>query len=67
MHPEKMDMGSTVLAQTFQLWLIGDKGDNILSPSEPIMRAIMENMILPDYVLCYVHQVMGNFGDAMSE
>ena len=26
----------------------------ILSPSEPILRAKIENMISPDYVLCYI-------------
>ena len=27
---------------------------SILSPSEPILRAKIENMISPDYVLCYI-------------
>ena len=51
----------------FQFWLkIGDKGEKknwrgvsrdsfflkILSPSEPILRAKIENMISSDYVLC---------------
>ena len=30
----------------------------ILSPSEPILRAITENMTSPDYVLCYIPQAM---------
>ena len=30
----------------------------ILSPSEPILRAIIENMISPDYVLCYIPRAM---------
>ena len=38
----------------------------ILSRSELIMRAIIENMILPDYVLCYVPQVLGNFGKQLN-
>ena len=34
----------------------------ILSLSEPILRAKIENMILPDYVLCYTTQpVQPNF------
>ena len=37
----------------------------ILSPSEPILRAIIENMILPDYVLCYVPRVLENFGSML--
>ena len=27
-------------------------GETILSPSEPNVRALIENMISPDYVLC---------------
>ena len=49
----------------FQLWpKIGDEGDRdsffleILSPSEPILRAKIENMISPDYVLCYIPRAM---------
>ena len=30
----------------------------ILSPSEPILRAMIENMISPDYVLCYIPRAM---------
>ena len=30
----------------------------ILSPSEPILRAIIENMISPDYVLCYIPRAL---------
>ena len=30
----------------------------ILSPSEPILRAKIENMISPDYVLCYIPRAM---------
>ena len=30
----------------------------ILSRSELIMRAIIENMILPDYVLCYIPRAL---------
>ena len=30
----------------------------ILSPSEPILRAIIETMISPDYVLCYIPRAM---------
>ena len=29
-----------------------------LSPLEPILRAIIENMISPDYVLCYIPRAM---------
>ena len=40
----------------FQLWpTIGDEGEKNFekeSRSEPIMRAIIENMISPDYSLC---------------
>ena len=35
----------------------------ILSPSEPILRAITENMTSPDYVLCYIpraNEILGN-------
>ena len=32
-----------------------------LSSSEPIMRAIIENMISPDCVLCYVPRVLEIF------
>ena len=59
----------------FQFWpKIGDEGDKILrekktffsleilSPTEPILRAKIENMISPDYVLCYIPQANGNFG-----
>ena len=35
----------------------------ILSRSELIMRAIIENMILPDYVLCYLPRVLELFGE----
>ena len=43
---------------------------SILSPSEPILRAKIENMISPDYVWCYIPQwkfwenlkILGNFG-----
>ena len=38
------------LAETFFL--------EILSPSEPILRAIIENMISLDYVLCYIPRAM---------
>ena len=31
----------------------------ILSPSEPIFRAIIENMNSPDYVLCYIPRALG--------
>ena len=34
----------------------------ILSISEPILRAKIENMISPDYVLCYILRANGNFG-----
>ena len=46
---------------------IGDEGDKsaspvffleILSPLEPILRAIIENMISPDCVLCYIPRAM---------
>ena len=30
----------------------------ILSPLEPILRAKIENMISPDYVLCYIPRAM---------
>ena len=33
----------------------------ILSPSEPILRAIIANMISPDYVFCYIPRANGNF------
>ena len=33
----------------------------ILSPSEPILRAKIENMISPDYVLCYIPRANGYF------
>ena len=33
----------------------------ILSLSEPILRAKIENMIWPDYVLCYILRANGNF------
>ena len=47
----------------FHLWpKIGDEGDKILSPSEPILRAIIETMISPDYVLCYIPRANGNSG-----
>ena len=43
----------------FQFWLkIGDEGDKILSPSEPILRAKIENLISPDYVLCYIPRAL---------
>ena len=31
---------------------------DFFSPSEPILRAIIENMISPDYVLCYIPRAM---------
>ena len=34
----------------------------VLKISEPILRAKIENMISPDYVLCYIPQANGNFG-----
>ena len=34
----------------------------ILSPSELIMRAIMENMNSPDHVLCFTPQIMEDNG-----
>ena len=34
---------------------------SILSRSELIMRAIIENMILPDFVICYLTPNFGNF------
>ena len=37
----------------------------IVSPSKPIMRAIIENMILPDHVLCYIPQVLETFGEKL--
>ena len=59
----------------FQFWLkIGDEVDKIsrkkagealaeiLSPSEPILRAKIENMISLDYVLCYTPRANGNLG-----
>ena len=33
----------------------------ILSPSEPILKAKIENMILSDYVLCYIPRVLEIF------
>ena len=33
----------------------------ILSPSEPILRAKIENMISPDYVLCYIVRFLESF------
>ena len=30
----------------------------ILSPSEPILKAKIENMISPDYVLCYIPRAL---------
>ena len=30
----------------------------ILSPSDPILRAKIENMISPDYVLCYIPRAL---------
>ena len=60
----------------FQLWpKFGDEGNKtnrrgvswdsffleILSPSEPILRAKIENMISPDYVLCYIPWAIENF------
>ena len=37
----------------------------ILSPSEPIMRAIIEKMISPNYVLCYLPRVLEIFWEKM--
>ena len=34
----------------------------ILSPSEPIIRAIIEKMVSPDYVLRYLPQVLEMVG-----
>ena len=34
----------------------------IFSPSELIMRAIMENMNSPDHVLCFTPQIMEDNG-----
>ena len=34
----------------------------ILSPSEPILRAKIENMISPDYVLCYIPRLVAILG-----
>ena len=60
----------------FQLWpKIGDEGDKklarrqprqffleILSPSEPILRAKIKNMISTDYVLCNIPQTLEILG-----
>ena len=38
--------------------VFNDEGDKILSSLESIMRAIIKNMILPGYVLCYIPRAM---------
>ena len=37
----------------------------ILSSSEPILRAKIENMISPAYVLCYIPRANGNFWEIL--
>ena len=58
----------------FQFWpKIGEEGDKILrekktfflSPTEPILKAKIENMISPDYVLCYIPRANGIFGNIL--
>ena len=50
----------------FQLWpIIASYFFQILSPSEPIMRAKIENMISPDYCLYYIPQANQNFGETL--
>ena len=46
---------------------IGFEGDKISrkKTDEPILRAKIENMISPDYALCYIPQASGNFGKTL--